>query len=94
MRRRALGTFVLAALLLFGGYAIGRASDKDETTVTVQISSAEHEVIEGYFSLGDNTTLMVKPGTELHRFLSRQRGRKVTVTLTEAAGRELSRLDR
>lgn len=89
------GPAVLAALaLVVAGYSAGQASDKDRAVVTVQVSSAEHEVQEGYFSLGADTTLMVKPGTELHRFLSRQRGRNVTITFTEGTARHLSRLDR
>ena len=40
---------------------------QDEAVVTVQVTSAEHEAEEGYFSLGDSTTVMVKPGTELYR---------------------------
>ena len=37
---------------------------------------------------------MVKPDGDLYRFLSRQRGRKVKLVLTEAGGPELSRLER
>jgi hypothetical protein len=37
---------------------------------------------------------MVKPGSELYRFLARQRGRKVKITITDASVPELSRLDR
>ena len=62
--------------------------------MTVQVSSADHEVIEGYFTLGDKATVMVKPGSDLFKFLSRQRGRKIKVTLTNAPGPELSRLER
>ena len=63
---------VVALLLL--GFSIGRASDKDETVVTVQVNSADHEVQEGYFALGEQATVMVKPGSDLYQFLSRQRG--------------------
>ena len=87
-------TLFVGAVLVLVGFAIGRASERDETTVTVQVSSADHEVTEGYFSLGDSATLMVKPGTDLHRFLSRQRGRKVKITMTEDGGPALSRLAR
>jgi hypothetical protein len=73
---------------------VGRASDRDEAIMTVQVSSADHELLEGYFTLGDNATVMVKPGSELYKFLARQRGRKVKITLIEASGPELSRLDR
>jgi hypothetical protein len=62
--------------------------------VTAQVTSSEHEVQEGYFSLGDNVTVMAKPGSDLYRFLSRQRGRKIKIQLSEAAVPELSRLER
>jgi hypothetical protein len=80
--------------IIFIGLIIGRASERNETTVTVQVSSADHEMQEGYFTLGDGLTLMVKPGTDLHRFLARQRGRKVKISLTEATIPELSQLER
>jgi hypothetical protein len=83
---------VMAALLV--GLSIGRASDRDEAVVTAQVSSAEHESEEGYFSLGADATVMAKPGTELHRFLARQNGHRVRVTLTLVDGKELSRLER
>jgi hypothetical protein len=62
--------------------------------VTVQVTSADHELQEGYFSLGSDATLVVKPGTDLHKFLSRQRGKKITITMAETAGRTLSRIER
>jgi len=87
-----IGWMVLAALLL--GLSLGRAADTNETTMTVQVSSAEHETDEGYFSLGKETTVLAKPGSELHQFLARQNGRQVRVTLTMVEGRQLSRLER
>jgi hypothetical protein len=91
--RIAMAAWLTLALVLIG-ISVGRASDRDETIVTAQVTSAEHEVQEGYFSLGDNVTVMAKPGTDLYRFLSRQRGRKIKIQLSEAAGPELSRLER
>jgi hypothetical protein len=88
-----MAAWMVLALLLVG-LSVGRASDRDEAVLTVQVTSADHEVEEGYFSLGDNATLMVKPGTDLYRFLSRQRGHKVKVLLTEEGGRDLSKLER
>jgi hypothetical protein len=92
VRKATFGWLVVALILLAIG--IGRASDKDEAVVTVQVTSADHELEEGYFSLGSNGTLMVKPGSDLYRFLCRQRGRKVKMVLSEAGGPELSRLER
>ena len=82
------------ALLVLMGLASTRASDQDETILTVKVSSADHEVAEGYFSLGDTATVMVKPGSDLYRFLVRQRGRSVKITLAESNGRQLSRVER
>lgn len=83
---------ILAIWLL--GFSLGRAADRDETSLTVQVSAADHEQEEGYFSLGENATVLVKPGTDLFRFLTRQRGHRVKVVLQESSGPELSRLER
>jgi hypothetical protein len=91
--RIAIASGVALALLLIG-FTVGHAADRDETVLTVQVSSADHEVQEGYFSLGENATVMAKPGSDLYRFLSRQRGRKVRIMLTEAGAPELSRIER
>jgi hypothetical protein len=92
--RQTLGVSVIALILTLLGFVVGQASPRDEATVTVQISSAEHETAEGYFSLGESTTLMVKPGTELYKFLAGHRGRTVRITLTDDVTPQLSRLDR
>lgn len=91
--RIAMTAWMVLALLLVG-LGIGGASDRDETTVTVQVTSAEHELEEGYFSLGDSATVMAKPGTDLHRFLVRQRGKEIRIVLSEADTRELSQIRR
>jgi hypothetical protein len=82
----------LALLLL--GFSVGRAFDRDETSLTVQVSSADHEQEEGYFSLGNNTTVLAKPGSELYRFLTRQRGHKIKIVFQESGAPELSRIER
>ncbi len=92
VRGAMIGGLVVVALLV--GFSLGRASDRDETVVTAQISSAEHETQEGYFSLGPDATLLAKPGTNLYQFLARQNGHKVRITLTLVGGQELSRLQR
>ena len=91
--RIAMAAWLTLALILVG-LGVGWAKDRDEAVLTVQVTAADHEVEEGYFSLGDTATIMAKPGSELHRFLTRQRGQKVKITLTESGTRELSRLDR
>ena len=92
MNKALVGWMVVAALLL--GMSIGRASDSDEAVLTAKVTSADHETDEGYFSLGKDATVLVKPGTDLHRFLARENGREVRITLTLVDGRQLSRLDR
>jgi hypothetical protein len=80
--------------LLLVGLSLGRAADREETVITVQVSSAEHESQEGYFALGSDMTVIAKPGTDLHRFLTRQNGRKVRISVTAIGGEQLSRLER
>ena len=91
----AMTAWMVLALFLVG-ISIGRAAEreKDETVVTVQVSSADHELQEGYFALGEQATVMVKPGSDLYQFLSRQRGKKVRIVLTEATPIELSKIER
>ena len=43
----------LSLALLLAGISVGRAYDRDETVLTVQVTSADHELEEGYFSLGE-----------------------------------------
>jgi hypothetical protein len=87
-------TAVLVLIVLFVGFSLGRASDRDEMAITAKVSSAEHESQEGYFSVGPDTTLIAKPGSELHRFLVRENGRTVRIVVTAIDGKQLSRLDR
>ena len=62
--------------------------------ITATVTSADHELVEGYFSLGEQGTLMVRPGTELYKFLLRRRGRSVSIRMSKGGSRELSRLSR
>jgi len=91
---RKLMAALITLALMFAAFAVGQASNRDETVLTVQVSAADHELLEGYFTLGDSATVMVKRGSDLYSFLTRQRGRKVKLVLTEAAGPELSKLQR
>ena len=84
----------LAVALLLVGVSIGRAYDRDEAVLNVQVSSADHETDEGYFSLGEQATVMVKPGSDLFGFLNRNKGQKVRIVLTQSEDRQLSRIDR
>ena len=94
MFERRVATPVVLVALLLAGFIVGRASEPEETAITVQVNSADHEVDEGYFSLGDSAALMVKPGTDFYRFLASRRGHQIRVTLTETGRAAPSRLDR
>ncbi len=85
---------VLAIALVIASFMVGQASERDEASLTVQVSSADHEMEEGYFSLGDTATVMVKPGSDLYRFLSRKRGHSVRITLSDPGRPELSTIER
>jgi len=91
--KTAMTAWLVFALLLVGA-SIGRAFDSDETVLTVQVNSADHESEEGYFALGEQGTVMVKPGNDLHKFLTRHRGDRVKIVLTKVESRELSKIDR
>jgi hypothetical protein len=91
--RNLLAALVTLAIILVA-LTVGQASDRDEAVLTVQVSSADHELQEGYFTLGDSATVVAKPGSALFSFLSRQRGKKVKLVLTDASAPELSRLER
>jgi hypothetical protein len=85
VRRRTALWVALMGLAGFGpaaaaAQAPGFQPPADDMVVTAQVSSAEHETIEGYFTFGDSLAVMVKPGTELHRFLIRQRGKRMRIT--------------
>ena len=84
MRKAPLAWLVLA-LLLFG-LGVTWASDDQVAVVVAEVSSADHEVEEGYFGLGQQAVVMAKPGSELHRWLSSHRGQKVRLTLVQTGG--------
>jgi hypothetical protein len=91
--KAAMTAWLVFALILVGA-SIGRAFDSDATVLTVQVNSADHEIEEGYFALGEQGTVVVKPGSDLHRFLSRHRGDRVKIVLTKSESRELSKIER
>ena len=83
--------------LLILGLGVSRAvalAEADETVINVEVNSADHELQEGYFALGEQGTVLAKPGSDLYKFLSRQRGQTVKIVLKKADPRELARLPR
>ncbi|HKB13576.1 MAG TPA: hypothetical protein VKD69_23075 [Vicinamibacterales bacterium] len=71
------------ALLLF---ALGRLSRAgDELAIAGFVTATEQDASDGYFSVGDDTMLVVTQGTSLQRWLKMHRGERVRVTV-ETAG--------
>ena len=77
--RRLVAWF--AALILFGAISAAVAAGLDETTLVAELTAADHEADEGYFSIGEEATVVARPGTELHRWLSAHRGQKVRLVV-------------
>jgi hypothetical protein len=67
--------------VLFGLLGAAAGSSLDETAIVAQVSAADHEMEEGYFTLGAGATVIAKPGSDLHRFLSSHRGQKVRLVI-------------
>lgn len=49
-----------------------------------QLTANETEAQEGYFAIAEDTVLMVRPGSELHRWLKAHAGRSVRVVVEPA----------
>ena len=73
------------ALLLFGLGKMTHAGD--ELAFAGFISATDQEATEGYFALGNDAMVVVKPGSGLQRWLKTHSGQRVRVTL-EPAGPE------
>ena len=70
-----------AAAMVLGVLGAAVAAGLDETTVVAHLTAADHEVDEGYFSIGDGTTVIARPGSDLHRWLTAHRGQKVRLVV-------------
>ena len=71
------------ALLLF---ALGRLSHAgDELSIAGFVTATEQEAADGYFSVGADAMVVVKPGTSLQRWMQMHAGQHVRVTV-ETAG--------
>ena len=88
--KRNLG--LVAAVLLLAAFAPARASDRDETEVTVQVSVGGPRARGGLFLARRQRDDDGHAGLGSLRFLARQRGHRVTITLVESTGRQLSHL--
>ena len=73
------------ALLLF---ALGRLSHAgDELSIAGFVTATEQEANDGYFAVGSDAMIVVKPGTSVQRWMQMHAGQHVRVTV-ETAGLE------
>jgi hypothetical protein len=73
--------WVLVALTLVGLSLT--VSAQQGTTVSGLVSASDQEVEEGYFALGQEVTVVAKPGSVLHSWLNSHKGERVTITLDQ-----------
>jgi hypothetical protein len=81
MRRQVL---VLTTAAVFALLGVVWAGGLDEASLIGRVTAADHEIAEGYFSMGEEATIVAKPGSELHRWLSAHRGEKVRLAITSS----------
>jgi hypothetical protein len=85
VRPSFIAWLTVVVLLLFGLGEMTRA--EDALAIAGFVSATEQEASEGYFALGDDTMVVVKPGSGLQRWLKTHSGQRVRVTV-EPAGPE------
>jgi len=71
---------ILALTLLFMHQSLH--AQGDDFSVTGKISCTDQECDEGYFQIAPTVMLAVKPGSEFHKYLRQQAGRKIEIRFT------------
>jgi hypothetical protein len=71
--------WVMLALFLFGLGRLTHAGQDLETSGFV--TATDQEATDGYFSIGADAMMVVKPGSNLQRWLKGQNGRRVRLVL-------------
>ena len=81
--RAFIVTIGLALLVWLGWSASAPAQEVTTVNAVVEgnITAAEHEITEGYFAIGQETTVVAKPGSDLHSWLSRHNGQRIVIRL-------------
>ena len=80
MKRRALPLLLLLLIPVLVMFVRGLTAASG-VTMSGYLSAAAHEVQEGYFSIGPDSYLIVKPGSETHSWLSQNLGKTVTLSV-------------
>ena len=71
------------ALLLLG---LGRMIDAgDQMSISGFVSATDQDASEGYFAVGGDALVVVKPQSGLQRWLTAHSGQRIRVTLEPAA---------
>jgi hypothetical protein len=73
-----MAAWIVLALLLLG---IGGLHAEETLQVSGQVTATDQEADEGYFAVGQETTVIAKPGTGMHTWLRSKIGQRVTVTV-------------
>jgi len=71
--------WITFALLLFGLGTITSAGD--ELAMAGFVSASDQEAREGYFAIGGDAMMVVKPDSGIHRWLQAHSGQRVRVVL-------------
>lgn len=79
--RMKLWAWIVGVLVLGTGGWVAAQSVSDATTVSGQLTASEQEADEGYFALGRETMLVVKPDSTVHHWLRARAGQQVRVTI-------------
>jgi hypothetical protein len=80
--RQWLSLLILVAAILFLGALGLRAQDGLELKGNLAANDTERD--EGYFSLAQDTMLMVRPGTPEHQWLKEHAGQTVRIVVEPA----------
>ena len=74
----------LVFAIIIAGFGV-RANDGLEVRGNLSANDTERE--EGYFAIAQDTVIMVRPGSEAHRWLKQNAGRTVKVIIEPAETR-------
>jgi hypothetical protein len=74
---------IAAALGVLVGLGAGLAASSD-VHVFGTLTAEPHEVEEGYFAIGTDSYLVLKPGSPAHEWMRERVGQRLTVTVSAA----------
>jgi len=79
--RIEVGAWMVGMLMLGASGWAAAETAADSTTIAGHLGASEQEADEGYFALGSDTMLMVKPDSALHQWLRARSGQQVRLTI-------------